>query len=66
MKHKHTELEEYELELKNHDWYYAYSDDYIVWQKGHRNYNYLREKSTINLDFEALFHKYSSKYAEND
>jgi hypothetical protein len=27
-------IEEYKTLLKNHDWFYEYSDDYSVWEKG--------------------------------
>lgn len=27
-------LEEFEVLLKNHDWYYDFSDDHRVWQRG--------------------------------
>jgi len=30
-------LTEYYDELAGHDWYYNYSDDYSVWQRGLRN-----------------------------
>lgn len=29
-----TELEQYEEDLKNHDWTFEYSDDHRVWKMG--------------------------------
>jgi hypothetical protein len=29
-------LEEYKKELQQHDWYYEFSDDHGVWQRGER------------------------------
>lgn len=30
------------LQLKNHDWFYGYSDDHRVWKKGQRAQSHLR------------------------
>ena len=29
-------MEEFEVALKNHDWFYNYSDDHRAWEKGNR------------------------------
>lgn len=33
---------EYETRLKNHDWYFEYSDDHRVWRKGKDTYTALQ------------------------
>lgn len=34
-------IEEYQLMLDNHDWYYDYSDDHRVWRKGSDSFHNL-------------------------
>lgn len=36
-------FDDYIMLLKEHDWYYAYSDDHSVWNKGFREFHKLLE-----------------------
>jgi hypothetical protein len=60
-------IEMFEDLCKNHDWYYAYSDDHRVYKKGHaadialkHKYNSLR-KSNMGATIEAIFDQYAPK-----
>lgn len=51
--------EQYEHYLKNHDWYYEYSDDHESWRAGLRTAAYLIEaRKHFDRDF-ALWGQYS-------
>lgn len=42
-------LDEYKNALSRHDWFYAYSDDHSVWQRGSQQAKELRE-AQLRLD----------------
>jgi len=52
-------LEEYEELLKNLDWYYTYSEDPRVYNRGKRKYNQAMIVSELSDDHKKLFDKYS-------
>jgi len=55
--------EEFKIALRNHDWFYAYSDDsraYIRGEKYRENLNDIHEKLNCPFDFCKL-RKYSNK-----
>jgi hypothetical protein len=53
--------EEFEVELKNHDWRYARSDDHNAWHKGRNNFHYLHRVATARPDLQSLFIKYGKE-----
>lgn len=71
LKPKVMTLQEYEELLKNHDWYYQYSDDHGVWDRGKTNFEYIIQQYQYN-DLNAgkagkeaywkLFKQYYDKY----
>lgn len=54
-------IEDYEKELKEHDWYHAYSDDPRVWEMGRFDYNRLVKLSKLSNEHEELFKKYKEQ-----
>lgn len=52
-----------------HDWYYQYSDDYSVWQRGHREHDAINEEQRrliheVKVPVEEILeltHKYAPK-----
>lgn len=58
-------LENFEALLKNHDWYFEYSDDHRVWQAGRveRGQIFQARKALIeqglDKEVEELYNKYS-------
>jgi len=36
-------LKDFELLLKNHDWYYNFSDDFVAWRKGDKQRRAIEE-----------------------
>lgn len=59
--------------LKNHDWYYNYSDDHAVWKRGEARSIEIREQITIcqDLGYEdearKMWQTYSNdSYTEDD
>ena len=50
-----TKLKTLEKLLKNHDWFYQYSDDYSVYERGDRESNIINE--VINALKDAGFGK---------
>lgn len=61
------DLEKFEEMLKNHDWYYEYSDDHGVWQAGRRSKGEVMAELTRLKNTEMsqraieLFEKYKKK-----
>ena len=43
-------IREYFNQLRGHDWYYDYSDDYRVWQRGSQNREMFMKQSEENID----------------
>lgn len=46
--------------LQRHDWYYQYSDDHRVWQRGQSQWNRIRairEENKADLNFEKAFNR---------
>jgi hypothetical protein len=59
-------LQEYYKELKQHDWYYDWSDDHTVWTKGRDNLNRLIGITRESRQHEELYimfkeHHFSGK-----
>lgn len=53
-----TELEQYEADLKKHDWFYNFSDDHSVYKRGQaeqKRLEALREKLDPNRE---IWNKY--------
>jgi hypothetical protein len=57
-------LEEYKKELQQHDWFYQFSDDHGVWQRGEREsttLHYLAKEGTD--DFKRAYnYAYGLRY----
>ena len=53
------DLAEYYKSLKNHDWYYNYSDDHGVWSKGSREYARLQAIAQENPTLLRMYRDYS-------
>ena len=54
-----TKIEEYTELLKKHDWYYDYSDDHSVYERGYRQRNKLHQLAEeIDRDYE-LYNQYA-------
>ena len=47
MTNSHPDLDALENLLSTHDWYYMYSDDHSVWQKGTDNASEIRRQVDI-------------------
>ena len=52
--------EEYFDKLQRHDWFYEYSDDHSVWQRGGKSLAELRNLAKDNDVFAMMFSDYSS------
>lgn len=52
------DLEQYNRELKNHDWFYHFSDSAQVWKKGEENEKRLRLISTESPEHFALWNQF--------
>lgn len=57
-------LEEYEKQLKQHDWYYMMSEDSDKYKQGCYNNSRLLELA-INKELKDLFNLYRNKYKIN-
>jgi len=56
---KHITLDEYEVMLNNHDWFYSYSDDFMKRKKGETNeQNLLAIAEVQGDDFLNLYMEY--------
>lgn len=56
-------LEEFEDNLKRHDWFYYMSDDHSVWQRGERDASRLMTLARLaTSDYRKLFNKYHAKH----
>lgn len=58
-------LEEYELRLKKHDWYFRYSDDARVFRAGQEEEKKLLETSLKSKEHEKIYITYCDKYFPN-
>lgn len=58
-------LKEFEQALKHHDWYFDYSDDHRVWQRGMHSIDALRAQYAVlvgaghRAEANELWHKYA-------
>lgn len=58
-------LQEFEKLLKNHDWYYEYSDDHRVWRNGCNEFDALvKMRNELKKEFDVkvldqIWNKYS-------
>ena len=65
MNKMHPDLNTLEKLLKTHDWYYEYSDDHRVWQRGRDQRDEIRRQMDIccglglNDIAKAMYEKYS-------
>lgn len=50
-----TTLQEYWDQLNRHDWYYEYSDDHSVWQRGGAELGRLKALSDLTPEHRALW-----------
>ena len=50
-----TELKSYYIMLKQHDWYFEYSDDHSVWRAGSDEQTRLREISRESIEHKKLW-----------
>lgn len=58
-------LEEYQKELKKHDWYYFYSDSNSVVFKGQDNEKRLKELAKTDESFKTAFEEEYIKHFPN-
>jgi len=54
-------LEEFEIVLKNHDWFSAMSDDHRVWKRGQEEFKKIREMVNQQPEFENIFNQYKKE-----
>ena len=52
-------IREYFNQLRGHDWYYDYSDDYRVWQRGSKNRDILMNKSHENIVYKRMYNEFA-------
>lgn len=48
--------------LKNHDWYYTFSDDFGVWQLGNAAEAELKAMAQLSPEHAALYNGFSQHY----
>ena len=53
-----NELKEYYQQLTRHDWFYEYSDDHSVWQRGSDKERQLMRDARKDKRAETLFEAY--------
>jgi hypothetical protein len=60
----HADLTELERLLKSHDWYYQYSDDHTVWQRGSAQAEEIRRQKDIccGLGLDSIANELYNKY----
>lgn len=60
----HPDLVELERLLKTHDWYYEYSDDHRVWERGRNERDDIRRQRDIlcGLGMDEIADKMYEKY----
>ena len=60
----HADLTELERLLKSHDWYYQYSDDHSVWQRGRDQEGEIRRQKDIccGLGLDSIANELYNKY----
>ena len=51
-------LEEYENLLKNHDWYYQYSDNHGIWKTGQMEQELILQYQPLLDPDKKIFNKY--------
>jgi hypothetical protein len=54
--------EEFEVLLKNHDWYYHNSDSMKVFDKGDREHKTIMYLMKDNAEFKSLYEEYKAKF----
>lgn len=65
-------LDEFEMLLKNHDWYYEMSDDHSKWTRGNKQEETIKSKmkqlSSVGLgtDAQALYDRYNPYNKQNE
>ena len=58
-------FKELEEELKNHDWYYEWSDSHTIWRKGQAEWNKIQNRIAYCSEFdkgEELIDELWAKY----
>lgn len=55
-------LQQYWDSLNRHDWYYDYSDDHSVWQRGSAELSRLRAMSKQSPEHTAMFEGFKKHY----
>jgi len=60
----HPDLTTLESLLKSHDWYYQYSDDHSVWQRGRDQADEIRRQKDIccGLGLDSIANELYNKY----
>ena len=58
-------LKEYELLLKQHDWYYMMSEDQSVYNRGSYSYGNIKELSNASEEHSKMFKEYQNKHKIN-
>lgn len=51
-------IEEFFMKLRRHDWFYEYSDDHSVWQRGQAARHELRQLAKENDTFALMYDDY--------
>ena len=60
------ELREFDNLLASHDWFYDYSDDYGVWQRGMNQARLIATVRKLSERHEALYEIYRDFIADNN
>ena len=55
-------LQDFDQKLRNHDWFYNYSDDGRVWRAGEQVENEIRSISKLSPQHLALFEAWNQYY----
>ena len=61
----HPDMVQFERLLKTHDWYFEYSDDHRVWQRGRDERDEIRRQRDIlcGLGMDEIANKMYDKYS---
>jgi len=54
------QIEEFFMKLRRHDWFYEYSDDHSVWQRGQAASYELRQLAKENDTFALMYADYNN------
>ena len=51
-------IREYFNRLRNHDWYYDYSDDHSVWKRGNESRDRLLNTAAENTQYKEMYNEF--------